>query len=258
MVVTSDNDLLKVTSSVPKVQLCGSETSAKDLILRENGGNIEIYDNEVGVVSHQFGVSSLVVKNAAGVAIFTVSANGMKSYGSIPFVELSGTENSGADLRIRENAGKIEVYNVGTVAVVATLHGATSFMFFRHLPINPITGAAEAANATWKKIILEAPPGSAITITDVGVIPDDGVAFGQATNYFTLSLVNKGSNGSGTTQIASKAFSSAATNLIKTSLGTISYATPAAGDLLAMEKTVTSNGMICEGCSFYIEYTRAS
>lgn len=41
--------------------------------------------------------------------------------GDKPYVRLEGTEGSAKDIKIRENAGKIEVYNVDTEEVIVTL-----------------------------------------------------------------------------------------------------------------------------------------
>ena len=176
-----------------------------------------------------------------------------------PKVQLVGTETSAGNMSIRENAGKIELYDEVGAAVLRTLYPENMIVLSRHIPILPTTGGAEIAATTWKKAVFCAPPGSSFQVIDAGVIPDYGVTFGQTTNYFSLGLVNKGTDGTGTTAVSAvKAFSTAANVMQTVSFGAISAPTVAPGEVLAVEKTVTSSGMICQGCTFYVVLKRVS
>lgn len=190
---------------------------------------------------------------------FTASATAATIAGASPKVQLNGSEGSAINASIRENAGKIEIYDEAGAAVLRTLYPEHVVILSRHLPINPTTGAAEAASGTWKEAVFVAPPNSSYVVQDAGVIPDYGTTFGQASNYFSLTLMNKGTDGTGTTAVsATKAFSAAATVMDAVSFGAIAAPNVAANEVLAVEKTVTSAGMICQACLFYVILKRIS
>jgi hypothetical protein len=72
----------------------------------------------------------------------------------------------------------------------------------------------------------------------------DATVTGQDTNYATLSIVNKKGDGSGTTALASKAFTAGVngTAFIETSLGAVANNTLFPGDVLTFKKAVTVLG----------------
>jgi hypothetical protein len=191
--------------------------------------------------------------------VFTVSGV-LKSTGASPKMQLEGTEGSAINVSLRENAGKVELYNETGAVVYRTLYPETVIVHARHLPVLAATGAAEALTTVWKEPVFFAPPSSSYVVTDAGVIPDAlSTAFGAATDNFSLTLVNKGTDGAGTTAVsATKQFSSAATVMDAVSFGAISSPNVTAGQVLAVEKTITGNGLVCQGCTFYIVMTRIS
>lgn len=189
----------------------------------------------------------------------SISATSLVFSGASPKVQLTGSEGSAINASIRENAGSIQIYDETGATVYRTLYPEHVVILSRHLPINPTTGAAEAASGTWKEAVFVAPPSSSYVVQDAGVIPDYGTTFGQATNYFSLGLVNKGTDGTGTTAVSAvKAFSTAATVMDAVSFGAISSPNVTADQVLAVEKTVTSSGMICQACMFYVVLKRIS
>jgi hypothetical protein len=176
-----------------------------------------------------------------------------------PKIQLHGTEGSAGNISLRENAGKIELYDETGAVVLRTLYPEYMIVLRKHIPILSTTGGAETASTTWKEPVFYAPPGSSFQVIDAGVIPDYGTVFGQVTSYFSLGLVNKGTDGTGTTAVSAvKAFSTAATVLQAMSFGAIVAPNVAAGEVLAVEKTITSSGMICQGCTFYVVLKRIS
>jgi hypothetical protein len=130
----------------------------------------------------------------------------------------------------------------------------------RHLPILAATGAAEGLTTAWSEAIFLAPPLSTYTVIDAGVIPDKlSTAFGAATHNFSLTLVYKGTDGTGTTAVsATKQFSSAATVGDAVSFGVIAAPSVTAGQVLAVEKTITGNGLVCQGCTLYVILNKTS
>jgi hypothetical protein len=139
-----------------------------------------------------------------------------------------------------------------------TLLQETVVVHSRHIPVLAATGAAEELTTVWKEPIFYAPPGTTFVVVDVGVIPDAlSTAFGAATHNFSLALVNKGTSGSGTTAVsATKQFASAATVMDAVTFGAIAAPNVAAGEVLAVEKTITGNGLVCQGCTFYLVMVR--
>lgn len=84
------------------------------------------------------------------------------------------------------------------------------------------------------------------TVTSVKFIPDAG--FGQATDYATLAIINKGAAGSGTTSVASLGFNSSnvATAYVPSALtlGATGNLAVVAGDVLTLKKTHSGNGQL--------------
>jgi hypothetical protein len=119
---------------------------------------------------------------------------------------------------------------------------------------------AEATAATdFSKVIGEAP--TAGTVVGAKFIPDAG--FGAATDYATLSVINKGSNGAGSTVVATYAFDNTTTHAatafiaVPLTLGTGAALTVAAGDVLVLAKTHGGNGQLVPvgECQVSIERT---
>jgi hypothetical protein len=109
--------------------------------------------------------------------------------------------------------------------------------FTIQLPINADAAAAD----TWAKAVYIP---SAVTVIDAGIIPD--TTFGQATDYADIKLVNKGTDGAGTTEIAAKNFNSTnvATAHDYTDLGTVSNEEVLSGSVLEFIKSKTGDGQI--------------
>jgi len=104
-----------------------------------------------------------------------------------------------------------------------------------------ITAADDAtATATWERPVFTAP--CACTVTRVGIV--SATAFGQSTEYSTLTFTGKGAAGAGTDSMAAHAFSSAITALDFVDFGTVSNANLAALDTVTVKKTVTASGEV--------------
>ena len=72
MSIHASNETFHASGVQPKVQLEGTEGSAKNLSIRENAGVIEIYDMTAGSVVMSFDVSGGTM---AGIVIFNTAAN---------------------------------------------------------------------------------------------------------------------------------------------------------------------------------------
>lgn len=104
--------------------------------------------------------------------------------------------------------------------------------------------ADAAAGDTWERSIFKAPFNC--TVSEVIVVPDGDI--GQATNFMTLDVQNKGADGAGTTSIGSRAVNS--TNTIEGFVGVDLVATDAdvtSGYVLSLKKTVTLTGQAFPG-----------
>jgi hypothetical protein len=166
---------------------------------------------------------------------------------STPKVKLEGTEASAKNLSLRENAGKIDIYNEATATVQESLYP------FYYIVANRIAADA-AAGDTWERAVFYAK--EAVTVIDAGIVPD--AAFGQATNYAILTVKNKGTAGTGTTSIATKNFNAAVAAYDYTSLGTISNASVAADEVLTFAKTIGGTGQIVPASLLVLILERAA
>jgi len=116
--------------------------------------------------------------------------------------------------------------------------------------------AAVAAGSTGEWAVFKAP--EACEITAAYIVPDSAIT-GADTNYMTLSIVDKGSDGTGTTAIASVDFTSGtdAAAFDAFSLGTLGDAkTLAAGDVVSFKKAEAGTGMDMPNLLVVIEYKK--
>ena len=120
----------------------------------------------------------------------------------------------------------------------------------------PIVADA-AADSTWVKSIFIP---IAAKVIDAGIIPS--TQFGQATNYAVIGLVNKGTDGSGTTQVASKNFngSNVAAAHDYTSLGTVDvdHDDIDAGSVLEFVRSKGGDGQIVPASTLVLVLERAA
>lgn len=116
----------------------------------------------------------------------------------------------------------------------------------------PAAGAAVAQD----QVVGEAP--FAGTVTSVTFTPEANVT-GQATDFRTFRLINKGQDGNGSTVIASLAFSSApvtASDFDEKAITISGSAVVAEGDILAWDETVAGTGLASPGGKVQVEITR--
>lgn len=105
----------------------------------------------------------------------------------------------------------------------------------------------------WERAIFKAP--SDVTIKDVIVVPDSDI--GQATNYMTLDVQDKGADGAGTTSIGLLAINS--TNTIEGMVGRDLVTTNAdvtSARVLSLKKTKTGDGQLWPGGLVIVKYTK--
>lgn len=175
-----------------------------------------------------------------------------------PKLHLKGSEASAVDVSIRENAGKVDIYNEVTGAILRTLYPERFIITRPHYPVLPGAVTAELAATDWKEPFFIVPTAGVWVVEEVGVIPQ--VAFGQATNYAILTAVNKGSvDGSGVTAISASYSANAALTIFKKySFGAIAAPNLAAGDVINIEKTHAGTGQIVSNCLFYMILSRTA
>ena len=119
----------------------------------------------------------------------------------------------------------------------------------------PAAGATTAQD----QVLGEAP--FAATVSGVSFTPDANIT-GHDTNYRTFALVNKGSDGNGTTTVASLAFVAAvsATDYNESALTLSSTAADLEveeGDILAWVETYAASGLASPGGLAQVELTRS-
>lgn len=119
--------------------------------------------------------------------------------------------------------------------------------------------SAIAGNAQ-DQVVGEAP--FAGTVTSVTFTPEADIT-GAATNFRTFRLLNKGTDGNGTTVVASLAFSSGAVTASDfdekdiTLSGTPANLVVAAGDILLWDETVAGTGLASPGGKAQVEISRS-
>jgi hypothetical protein len=123
------------------------------------------------------------------------------------------------------------------------------------------TVPAATIAATQDQVIGEAPFDG--TVTAVKLVPEAALT-GNATNYRTFRVVNKGQAGAGTTVVASLATDATpAKDLVAFDEKTIPLSvvagatTVAAGDVLAVDETVAASGIAHSGYRIIVEITRS-
>ena len=115
--------------------------------------------------------------------------------------------------------------------------------------------SSRAATDDLQNLVLVAPYD--ITIKAAKVTFASAVT-GAATNYFTVRVRNLGTNGSGTTDLASLAFSSTsvtASAKVPKALTLASTATASAGELIAVMIDHAGNGLASPCCTVQFDYT---
>lgn len=115
--------------------------------------------------------------------------------------------------------------------------------------------ADDAADDVWTRDVY-VPAG--VKVITAGIVPQ--TQFGQATNYAVLKLINKGTDGLGTTEMASLNVNSsnvAAAHDFK-SLGTITDPTVDAGSVLAFDKTAAGDGQVVPASTLVLVLERAA
>ena len=121
-------------------------------------------------------------------------------------------------------------------------------LFFQSVIVEDI------AAGTFEKSIFTAPFNC--IVKDVKVVPDGDI--GQATNYMTLDVQNKGADGTGTTSIGLLAVNS--TNKIEGFVGVDLVSTDAEvteGHSLSLKRTVTGDGQAFPGGLVIVKYEKA-
>lgn len=114
--------------------------------------------------------------------------------------------------------------------------------------------ADAAANDTWEVPISRARTEGRIAM--INIIPKAGI--GQATNYMTLKAINKGSNGSGTTELGSIELDGSTGNTIGAWLSkniVSSIPDVISPNLITLKKEVTGSGQAWPGGVVEVVYT---
>lgn len=121
--------------------------------------------------------------------------------------------------------------------------------------------AQATAGTPQDQVVGEAP--FAGTVTAVKIVPEANLT-ANATNYRTFRLINKGQDGNGTTVVATFATDTVTVDDLAdfdervVPLSVVAgAATVAAGDVLAMDETVTGTGVAHSGYRAIVEVSRS-
>lgn len=124
------------------------------------------------------------------------------------------------------------------------------------------TVPAATIAATQDQVISEAP--FAGTVTKVVIVPEAALT-ANATNYRTFRVINKGQAGAGTTVVASFATDTPTTDDLvafdekELTLSVVAGATTVvAGDVLAVDETVTASGIAHSGYRVQVTISRTA
>jgi len=122
----------------------------------------------------------------------------------------------------------------------------------RQIAMIRINTSGEGLTDVWEKAVFVAP--QALDLYKIGIVAD--IAFGDNTDFSTLSIINKGASGVGTDVVVTKAFDSEITIFDFVDFGALSgdYKDMVAGDTLTLEKTYSASGEAVEDLVLFIEY----
>jgi len=122
----------------------------------------------------------------------------------------------------------------------------------KRFTVNIRNVADSGATDTWERAIFMAP--FACTVISATIVSDS--AFGQATNYATLTVANKTQSAS----IVGMDFTNAnaTTGYVGKSLGTVGNASLAANDVVTLAKTKTSAGQVVPAFMIQLVIERAA
>ena len=162
---------------------------------------------------------------------------------------LTGTVITDITGDVTINSSKVSAIGSGKVTYANLDSNTKSFYIKERI------SADTAATDTSEKSILSATL-AGMTIVSVAFIPDAG--FGQVTNFSTISVINKGTNGLGTTVVAHKDFTSAVTAFTSNDFGVIASATVTTGQVLTVKISKTLLGQITPAGSLVIVAQRAA
>jgi len=99
------NDKLHISASTPKVQLEGTETNAKNLSMRENAGELEVYDEAAGAKvygiyphSKDSATNSVTIPLGGGSAAITVTLSGLSSIDYVTNIQVTNIDPDTQDI----------------------------------------------------------------------------------------------------------------------------------------------------------------
>lgn len=111
----------------------------------------------------------------------------------------------------------------------------------------------DAAADTWDAKIFRAP--SDINIKDVLVVPN--TAIGQATNFMSLEVINKGTDGTGTTSLGSRNVNGSNTITVAGIDLVATNADVLEGSFISLKKTKNGDGQAWPGGLVIVRYEKA-
>ena len=218
---------------------------------------IESYSGDIVKIYKSGAVIKLEIVNLDGTRTISLHTDSLGGY-----IETTGTDS---DLRLNpirdiDAMGHL-IKNVGTVdGVDISAHDHGSATAQTRLASKDrkrqaqVRIPASIAGDIFEKAIFSAP--EACTITKVGIISDTTLT-GQDTNYATIKLVDKGSDGSGTDVIGSRDYTlgnNATAFDLDDNYGVLANTSLVAGDVVSIKKEITLTGLATPDLVAIVEY----
>ena len=255
----SDIKLVPATGKVVKVEdgkklIATGDIEAQTKLLTNW---IESYSGDIVKIYKSGAVIKLEIVNLDGTRTISLHTDSLGGY-----IETTGTDS---DLRLNpirdiDAMGHL-IKNVGTVdGVDISAHNHSSATAQTRLASKDrkrqaqVRILASIAGDTFEKAIFSAP--EACTITKVGIISDTTLT-GQDTDYATIKLVDKGSDGSGTDVIGSRDYTlgnNATAFDLDDNYGVLANTGLVAGDVVSIKKEITSTGLATPDLVAIVEY----
>jgi hypothetical protein len=155
--------------------------------------------------------------------------------GVSPSIRLIGDEVSGADVSIKEHAGKIYLYDNTNAENAGIVYPMICVAMTRHI--------AEASAATaFDEPVFQSPTNTTWKTIECGIIP----------------LINKSTTGSGTTVMSTRNFDVEVAAYTKQYFGSFGYTSVASNEVLTIKKVVRELGQIVPSGAFYVMLQRIS
>lgn len=200
----------------------------------------EMLNNALGMIGYEANIAGIIagLQNSAGVDVTTITGDVTINSSKVSAIGSSKVTNA----KIAANAVDYSKLDTAT----------SQFYIKERLP------ADGAAGTDSEKSILVNGIGS-FKVISMGFIPDSAIT-GTSTDYASLALIDKSTDGSGTTSVVSKDFKAAGNAFVNVDFGTVGATNQsiASGHVITVKRTHSGNGQILPAGSIVIVAQRTA